>query len=109
MYEHTAAPAIVEFGERLCVTLRVVDDFGQKALDLVGPPRRCVDEEREPLYIPNVDFRAAKPSLTPAAQLGSTPKAEPWLSLTAKAQSKLFAAFLLGEDPQRRLDSQKAA
>jgi superfamily II DNA or RNA helicase len=104
------APPLVEHDGRLCVTLRVVDDFGLKALDLVGAPRRCADgDDHEPLYIPNVDFRHARPVLTPAAQLISAPAQESWISLTTRAQSKLFAAYLLGEDPQRRLDAQKAA
>src|SRR5262245_6780409 len=109
MADWTTTPLLVELGERLFVTLRVVDDFGQKALDLIGPPRRCADEERDPLYVPNVDFREAKQSLSPAAQLVSAAKKEPWLSLTARAQAKLLSCFLLGEDPQRRLDAQKAA
>ena len=103
-------PNLVEYDGRICVTLRVVDDFGQKALDLVGAPRRCADpDHREPLFIPNVDFRHVRPVLSPAAQLVSAPTKESWLTLSARAQAKIFAAFLLGEDPQRRLDAQKAA
>lgn len=103
-------PNLVEHEGRICVVLRVVDDFGQKALDLVGAPRRCADSDhREPLFIPNVDFRYVRPVLSPAAQLVSAPTKESWLTLSARAQAKLFAAFLLGEDPQRRLDAQKAA
>ena len=94
----------------MCVTLRIVDDFGLKALDLVGAPRRCcAGDDREPLYIPNVDFRHVRQLLSPAAQLTSAPSKDTWIALTTKAQAKLFASFLLGEDPQRRLDSQKAA
>jgi len=103
-------PNLVEYDGRICVALRVVDDFGQKALDLVGAPRRCADSDhREPLFIPNVDFRHVRPILSPAGQLVSAPTKESWLTLSARAQAKLFAAFLLGEDPQRRLDAQKAA
>lgn len=109
MADSISTPLLVELGGRLFATLRVVDDFGQKALDLIGAPRRCGDEERDSLYVPNVDFREAKHSLSPAAQLVSAARKEPWLSLTAKAQAKLLGSFLLCEDPQRRLDAQKAA
>jgi len=103
-------PTLVEHDGHVCVTLRVVDDFGQKALDLIGAPRRCAHgDDREPLFIPNVDLRHVRPLLTPAAQLVSAPTKDSWMSLTSHAQAKLFGAFLLGEDPQRRLDAQKAA
>jgi superfamily II DNA or RNA helicase len=103
-------PLLVEYDGRICATLRVVDDFGLKALDLIGPPRRCAtSDDHEPLYMPNVDFRRIRPILTPAAQLDSASRTESWLTLTGRAQARLFAAFLLGEDPQRRLDSRKAA
>ena len=105
-----ATPNLVEYRGRTCVTLRVVDDFGQKALDLVSAPRRCAEaDDREPLYVPNVDFRHVRQVLSPARQLASAPIQDSWITLTTKAQAKLFAAFLVGEDPQRRLDAQKAA
>ena len=103
-------PTLVEHDGHVCVTLRIVDDFGQKALDLIGAPRRCAHgDDREPIFIPNVDLRHVRPLLTPATQLVSAPTKDSWMSLTSHAQAKLFGAFLLGEDPQRRLDAQKAA
>lgn len=105
-----AAPTLFEFEGRLHALLRVVDDFGLKALDLIGAPRRCSEsDDRDPLYVPNIDFRHARPVLTPASQLLSAPIRDSWIALTAKAQNKLLAAYLIGEDPQRRLDAQKAA
>jgi superfamily II DNA or RNA helicase len=103
-------PALVEYDNRLYAVLRVVDDFGLKALDLIGAPRRCAEsEDREPLFVPNVDLRRVRPVISPAAQLGCAAGEESWITLSGKAQAKLFAAFLLGEDRQRRLDAQKAA
>lgn len=103
-------PALVEHEGHVCVTLRVVDDFGQKALDLIGAPRRISSgADRDHLYMQNVDFRHVRPIISPAEQLVSAPTKDSWIALTARAQSKLFAAFLVAEDPQRRLDAQKAA
>lgn len=103
-------PTIVEYDGNVYVVLRVVDDFGLNALDLVGAPRRCVErDDREPLYVPNVDLRHVRAVLSPGAQLVAAPTKDTWISLTTRAQAKLFAAFLLGEDPQRRLDAQRAA
>src|SRR5690606_37532200 len=101
---------LVEHEGRTYTVLRVVDDFGQKSLDLVGAPRRCVDlDDRAPLFLPNVDFRHVRHVVSPAQQLTAASTTTSWVSLSGRAQAKLFAAFLLGEDPQRRLESQKAA
>lgn len=100
----------VEFEGQCYVTFRIVDDFGLHAFDLIGVPRRCArSDDRDPLYVPNVDSRRVTPLTTPAEQLVSFPPKEPWISLTGRAQIRLFAAFLLGEDPQRRLDAQRTA
>lgn len=101
---------LVQHEGRTYTVLRVVDDFGQKSLDLVGAPRRCADlDDRAPLFLPNVDFRHVRHVVSPAQQLTAASTTTSWVSLSGRAQAKLFAAFLLGEDPQRRLESQKAA
>jgi superfamily II DNA or RNA helicase len=108
--DDASVPALVEHDGRTCAVLRVVDDFGQKALDLIGAPRRCIElDDREPLYVQNIDYRHVRQASSPAETLAALEQTEPWMSLTARAQAKLLSAFLLGEDPQRRLDAQKAA
>lgn len=92
--------------------LRVVDDFGFKTYDLVGIPRRiCNVNTDQPLVATNVDTRRARQLPTPAAELASREllDGDGWLSLSARTLAKVYAGFLIAEDPQRRLDARKAA
>ena len=92
--------------------LRTVDDFGFMSYDLVGYPRRLCDTEGvPPLVDPNVDRRRVNELATPAALALQRALAEGdgWLSYTSRTLARLYAAFLVAEDPQRRLDASKAA
>ncbi|WP_185464652.1 MULTISPECIES: DEAD/DEAH box helicase [unclassified Synechococcus] len=92
--------------------LRTVDDFGFVTYDLVGIPRRlCEVDSLPPLVETNVDKRRAKQLPTPADELTSLDlaKGDGWLSLSARTLARVYAAFLVSEDPQRRLDARKAA
>jgi superfamily II DNA or RNA helicase len=92
--------------------LRTVDDFGYLTYDLVGYPRRLCDAEAEPaLLATNVDKRRVKELPTPAdtAVRRLLPEGDAWLSHTSRTLARVYAAFLIAEDPQRRLDARKAA
>src|SRR6476646_6796761 len=103
-------PLVVQHDGQVWATLKVVDDFGLKALELIGAPRRIAEsDDKEPLFSPGVDLRRVRSLVTPANQLLAASPRESWLTLSQKAVSRLQAAFLLAEDPQRRLDAQKAA
>jgi len=92
--------------------LRTVDDFGFIAYDLVGIPRRLCEVDSLPhLVETNVDKRRTRLLPTPASELASLELADGdgWLSLSARTLARVYAAFLVAEDPQRRLDARKAA
>jgi len=103
---------LFEYAGHQRVLLRTVDDFGFVTYDLVGIPRRlCEIDSLPPLVETNVDKRRAKQLPTPAAQLVKLDLAEGdnWLSLSSRTLARIYAAFLIAEDPQRRLDARKAA
>lgn len=92
--------------------LRTVDDFGYVTYDLVGIPRRlCEADSQVRLVETNIDKRRVKPLPTPATELSRRELAEGdnWLSLSTRTLARVYAAFLVAEDPQRRLEARKAA
>lgn len=92
--------------------LRTVDDFGFVSYDLVGYPRRLCDADAiPPLVDPNIDRRRVRELPTPAGVATQKVIAEDdgWLSHASRTLARLYAAFLVAEDPQRRLDASKAA
>lgn len=92
--------------------LRTVDDFGFITYDLVGIPRRlCEVDSLPPLVETNIDKRRTQLLPTPAAELACLElvDGDGWLSLSARTLARVYAAFLVAEDPQRRLDARKAA
>lgn len=103
LFEHAGHPRAL---------LRTVDDFGFLAYDLVGIPRRlCEGDSSPPLVETNVDKRRAKQLPTPADELAQRQLADGdnWLSQSARTLARVYSAFLVAEDPQRRLEARKAA
>jgi superfamily II DNA or RNA helicase len=83
------------------------DDWGLRTLDLIRPPSRFWADSHvpRPAVEPGVDARRTKPVPTPGTLLASLPAGENWGSVGKRSLSRLFAHFLLAEDPQRRLDA----
>lgn len=103
---------LYEYANHQRALLRTVDDFGFLTYDLVGCPRRLCDvEAHPPLVDANVDKRRVKALLTPAtvAVRRALDEGDGWLSQTSRTLARIYAAFLVAEDPQRRLDARKAA
>jgi len=103
---------LFEYAGHQRALLRTVDDFGFVTYDLVGIPRRlCEIESLPPLVETNIDKRRARQLPTPAAQMVKLELAEGdnWLSLSSRTVARIYSAFLVAEDPQRRLDARKAA
>jgi hypothetical protein len=103
---------LFEYAGHQRALLRTVDDFGFVTYDLVGIPRRlCEIDSLPPLVETNIDKRRARQLPTPAAQMVNLELAEGdnWLSLSSRTLARIYAAFLVAEDPQRRLDARKAA
>lgn len=103
---------LFEYASHQRALLRTVDDFGFTTYDLAGYPRRLCDVETyPPLVDANVDKRRVRELSTPAAIAvrRALPEGEAWLSHTSRTLARVNAAFLIAEDPQRRLDARKAA
>lgn len=103
---------LFEFLNHQRALVRTVDDFGFTTYDLAGYPRRLCDvESHTSLVDANVDKRRVKELPTPAAIAikRTLPDGDVWTSHTSRTLARVNAAFLIAEDPQRRLDARKAA
>lgn len=87
--------------------LREDNEFGFRTLTLVDPPRRLLGDTDtvEAKVDEGVDYRRVRPLLTPAQMLQSPPKDLGWLALSRRSVARLYAYYLVTEDPQRRLDA----
>jgi superfamily II DNA or RNA helicase len=90
--------------------LRQQDEFGFVEYDLVAPPRRFFYgvDPLPPIVDIGVDCRRLKPLPTPA-ELLRLPVAEGdnWPAHSRRTIARLFAWFLICEDPQRRLEARE--
>src|SRR4051794_37707440 len=103
-------PLIVRYNDQLRGVIRAVDDFGFKSYDLAAPPRRLTGSEAGlPLVEAQVDSRRVEPLISPSKILEVGPTNESWMAMTQRSTSRLFATYLVSEDPQRRLDARKAS
>ena len=91
--------------------LREVDDFGFLSYDLVGLPRRLCENEASSLVEASIDRRRVKPIEAPAKQVlrKSLSDQESWLTVSNRTLARIYSAFLIAEDPQRRIEARKAA
>lgn len=103
---------VVEYAGHCRAVLRVVDDFGFESYDLVSIPQRlAAPVGSPPLVETNVDKRRVKLMPTPGqlATANAPPAGDNWLTMSTRTLGRLYAGFLIAEDPQRRLDVRKAA
>jgi superfamily II DNA or RNA helicase len=86
--------------------LREADEFGFRTLTLVDPPRRLLGESDtfDAKVDEGIDYRRVTPLLSPARLLQSPPAEMAWLTLSRRSVARLYAYYLVAEDPQRRLD-----
>ena len=86
--------------------LREENEFGFRMLTLVDPPRRLSGESDalDTKFVEVLDHRKVRPLPSPAQLLQSPPADTGWLSLSRRSVARLFAYYLVAEDPQRRLD-----
>jgi hypothetical protein len=88
---------------------RAVDDWGLPALDLIGPPRRFWGDEPSvgpPMLELAVDARRVRELATPASLLDAAPSDDDtWSARSRRSIARLWAHYLICEDPQRRLDA----
>lgn len=88
--------------------LRVTEDFGYQIADLIHPPARLWGQEAAPPpFVPGIEIRRLQQHASPADLLGQLPPGDSWPGQSRRAIARLSAFFLIGEDPQRRLDTRQ--
>lgn len=103
---------LVEYSGHARAILRMVEDFGFESYDLVSVPTRLLGgPSAPPLVEANIDRRRVKVIPSPAQLVAARTldEGDSWLALSTRTLARLYAAFLIAEDPQRRLDARKAA
>jgi superfamily II DNA or RNA helicase len=87
--------------------LRRTEDFGMEELDLLRPPQRFwADGALAPSGAEmHVDVRRVEAVPLPGDLL-QTGAPDGWHALSVRSVARLFAWFLIAEDPQRRLEAQ---
>ena len=89
--------------------LRQQEEWGLATADIIRPPGRLfVDQQTvPPLVEPGVDARRLRSLLTPTQLLRSLPDEDNWQAQSRRSVARLWAHFLISEDPQRRLDARE--
>ena len=109
---NSTGPVVIRQGTDYPTTiLRRVDDLGLLSYDLCGPPSRLwADRDDVPNFVfTNVDSARVQHMQTPAQALRSSQDQETWSARSRASLARLWAYFLLGEDPQRRLDAREVS
>jgi superfamily II DNA or RNA helicase len=96
-----------EDGTQPFTLLREYDDWGLRAVDIVGPPRRFWADQSsiEPPVEVGLEATRVRSSPTPAALLDNLPSTDNWQAMSRRSIARLQAYFLICEDPQRRMDA----
>lgn len=101
---------IVKFNEIERSILRKLDDFGLEVYDLCSPPKRLAGIGSEiPVVEPNIDSRRVSIVRTPTGIMMGLAESDNWMTMTTRTLGRIYSAFLIAEDPQRRLDVHKTA
>jgi superfamily II DNA or RNA helicase len=90
--------------------LRQQDELGFREYDIVAPPRRFFSGlDRIPTTVEiGFDGRRLQPIASPADLLtAKLPEGDNWPAHTRRTIARLFAWFLVSEDPQRRLEARE--
>jgi superfamily II DNA or RNA helicase len=96
-----------EGGSVPATVLRQYEEFGFPSVDLVNPPRRFwADRDGTgPAVEAQIDARRVAPLPTPADLLADLPAEDNWPAQTRRSVARLWAYYLVCEDPLRRLDA----
>ena len=104
----TRSPVIVLREETPCAVLRQQEEWGIQTCDLVYPPRRLwAAQDTPPLVELGVDSNRLKALPPPSDLLQRLPEGDNWSAQSKRSVARLFANYLLCEDPQRRLDARE--
>ncbi len=100
---------IVSRDGSLYAVLREHEEWGIRTVDLVAPPRRFWADQPNANAIveTSVDCNRVSSHPTPAVLLCALPESDNWTAQTKRSVARLFAYYLICEDPQRRMDARK--
>lgn len=100
---------VVTLNGSLYSVLREQTEWGVKTLDLVSPSRRFWSDQSSPPSAVEigVDANRVLPYPSPAQLLQTLPQGDNWSAQSRRSQARLWAHFLICEDPQRRLDARE--
>ena len=92
-----------------CAVLREQEEWGLRTADLVHPPRRFWSDEdvQTSVVEEGIDVRRIQRVASPAEILANLPPGENWQSFGRRSVARLHVHYLVGEDPQRRLDARE--
>lgn len=103
-----SSPIVVkERAEFPSCVLREYEEWGLRSADLVNPPRRFWGDQEAPAPAveASVDLKRLRCLQTPAQLLLALPETDNWTSQSRRTLARLWAYFLIAEDPQRRLEA----
>jgi hypothetical protein len=105
---NSSPPIVVRDGTPY-VVFREQEEWGIRTFDLAHPPRRfwAEQETSHPAIEPGVDAARVRPLSTPAELISALPEADTWSAQSKRSLARLFAHYLICEDPQRRLDARE--
>lgn len=100
---------IVNRDGSLYAVLREYEEWGIRTVDLVAPPSRFWADQpnAKAIVVSGVDCNRVSSSPTPAALLRALPEGDNWTAQTKRSVARLFAHYLICEDPQRRMDARR--
>ena len=100
---------IVNRDGSLYAVLREHEEWGIRTVDLVAPPLRFWADQpnAKSMVESGVDCNRVSSSPTPAALLRALPEGDNWTAQTKRSVARLFAHYLICEDPQRRMDARR--
>lgn len=107
-----ATPRVVKVEEETVgrAIVRRYEDWGLVSVDLAGPPRRFWADgitASAPIVDMGIDEARVDPVATPVSLLAALPADDNWTAQSRRSVGRLRAYFLIGEDPQRRLDARQ--
>ncbi len=104
------SPIVIrESGTAPATVLRRYEEFGFPSLDLVNPPRRFWADRDAPGPAVETQVNARRVSELPAPSglLADLPADDNWPAQTRRSLARLWAYYLVCEDPLRRLDARQ--
>jgi superfamily II DNA or RNA helicase len=104
-------PMTVRHDGTLYSVLKRHEDWGLESYDLAVPPARFWADKpgQRPSIEFSIDARRVEVLPTPAQLLQTLPANDSWQALSKRSIARLWAHYLVCEDPQRRMDARMVA